>query len=341
MLENPDLPEEEIITCLQDAFGLRVRQLTFLPLGADANAAVYRALAVDGQAYFVKLKRSAFDEIGVRLPRFLRDQGIEQIIAPLRTQSGQLWTSLQDFRVVLYPFVQGRNGYEVVLSPRQWLEFGAALKRVHTARLPAGLLSSLPRETYTPQFRQSVRAFLERVQVDVFSDPVAVSVVELLREKEALIRDLIQRAERLAILLQAQPPEFILCHADAHAGNLLIADDEALYIVDWDEPILAPKERDLMFIGGAQGFQGVTAPEEETLFYPGYGPTQVNQVAQAYYRYERILQDIAAFCEQLLDTSAGGDDRQQSFGYLASNFLTGGTVDVAYQSDQSIIEVRL
>ena len=105
-------------------------------------------------------------------------------------------------------------------------------------------------------------------------------------------------------------------------------EDGALYIVDWDEPILAPKERDLMFIGGAQGFQGVTAEEEERLFYQGYGPAQVDPAALAYYRYERIIQDIAAFCEQLLLTSEGGEDREQSYGYLASNFLPGNTIAV-------------
>jgi spectinomycin phosphotransferase len=150
-----------------------------------------------------------------------------------------------------------------------------------------------------------------------------------------VILDLIQRAERYAHRLQNQALEFVLCHADAHAGNLLIAEDGTLYIVDWDAPILAPKERDLMFIGGAQGFLSVTPQEEETLFYRGYGPAQIDPVALAYYRYERILQDIAAFGEQLLLTGEGGEDREQSYGYLASNFLPGNTIEIAYSSDKT------
>jgi spectinomycin phosphotransferase len=47
--------------------------------------------------------------------------------------------------------------------------------------------------------------------------------------------------------------------------------DGFVYNVDWDHPNLAPKERDLMFIGGAQGFIGHAPQEEETLFYLGYG----------------------------------------------------------------------
>jgi spectinomycin phosphotransferase len=332
MLEKPDLAEEKIITSLQDAYGLVVSQLTFLPLGADVNAAVYRLAVEDGKSYFVKLKRETFAEIGVALPRFLHDQGIPQIIAPLVTQNGQLWTRLEDFRLILYPFVQGRNGFEVVLSPRQWSEFGSALKRVHTTRLPTEFETAIPRESYSPQFREQVKRFLEQAKVGVIDDPVAVDVAELLRSEEEVILELIHRAERLAILLQAQSPEYVLCHSDVHAGNILVAEDEALYLVDWDEPILAPKERDLMYIGGAQGFTGVTAQEEETLFYRGYGPAKIDPLALAYYRYERIIQDIAAFCEQLLTTTEGGEDREQSYGYLASNFLPGGTVEMAYRT---------
>ena len=335
MLEKSNLPDEAIITSVQEAYGLEVVQVSFLPLGADVNAAVYRLQAMDGKTYFAKLKRGNFSEIAVTLPRFLRDQGIEQIIAPLRTQTGQLWHNLHDYCLILYPFVAGRNGFEVVLSPPQWAAFGAALKRVHTVKLPVELEKALPRERYSSLFRERVRVFLAQARVDLFTDPVALAVTELLRAQEAVIRDLIQRAEGLAASLQAQPLDYVLCHSDIHAGNLLVAEDESLYLVDWDEPLLAPKERDLMYIGGAQGFQGVTAQEEERLFYLGSGPTQVNQAAQAYYRFERIIQDIAAYSEQLLLTTGGGEDRQQSFGYLASNFLPGGTEEMAYRTEYS------
>lgn len=42
MLIKPNLKDEEIIACLRDAYGLTVDKVTFLPLGADFNTAVYR-----------------------------------------------------------------------------------------------------------------------------------------------------------------------------------------------------------------------------------------------------------------------------------------------------------
>ena len=335
MLEKPDLQDEKIIACLQDQYGLCAGQVAFLPVGADLNTAVYRAIADDGTPYFVKLRSGVFDEITVALPKFLHDQGIEQIIAPLATITGQLWANLEPFKLILYPFIEGRNGYEVDFSDRHWRDFGAAMHGIHTSNVPPEFTRSIPQETFSSQWRESVRMFLERVKVDVFDDPVAVKLTVFLNARRAEILDLVGRAERLAQALQTRPPKFVLCHSDVHAGNVLIDKNNTLFIVDWDNPILAPKERDLMFAGGGQGFTGQTAQEEEILFYQGYGETQVDPIALAYYRYERIIVDIAAYCEQLLLTNDGGEDREQSFRYLSSNFLPNNTIEIAYQSDKT------
>jgi spectinomycin phosphotransferase len=338
MLEKPDLEETKIGACLQDEYGLPVIQVAFLPLGADQNTAVYRVVAEDATPYFVKLRRGDLNRIAVALPRALCDQGITQVIAPLLARTGQLWTDLDGFKVILYPFVQGRNGYEGDLSDRHWVEFGAALKRIHTAQLPPTLIESIPRETYSPRWREIAMTFLQRVEYDVFVDPVAAKLAALLKAKRGEVLDLVERAERLARVLQTRSPKFVLCHSDVHAGNVLIDTNDAFYIVDWDDPILAPKEHDLMFVGGAQGFTGHTPQEEETLFYQGYGQTQVDPTALAYYRYERIIEDIAVYCEQLFLTDEGGQDREQSLHYLTSNFLPNGTIDIAYKSDKTARE---
>jgi spectinomycin phosphotransferase len=51
MLEKPDLQDEKILACLQGEYGMLAVQLAFLPLGADRDTAVYRAVADDGTPY--------------------------------------------------------------------------------------------------------------------------------------------------------------------------------------------------------------------------------------------------------------------------------------------------
>ena len=336
MLEPPDIPTERIIDRLWAAYGLRIGHIAFLPLGADQNTAVYRAIAEDGAPYFVKLRGGAFDAVAVDLPRFLFEQGVAEIIPPLVARSGRLSADLDPYRVIVYPYIEGRNGNELALSPRQWEAFGAAVRRLHTAVLPPALSAAIPRETYTPRWRQSLLACLERAEAGAPVDPVAAQVVAYLRQRRAEILDLVERTERFAQALRAARPPLVACHTDLHAHNILIDGHDHLYIVDWDDPILAPKERDLMFPGGAQGFLGYTAEEEERLFFRGYGRVEVDRTALAYYRYERIIQDLAIFGEGLLTTDEGGADRPQWLRFLLSALDPDGPIAMARRADGTL-----
>lgn len=335
MLEKPAIQDGHIMACLNDAYGLSIAQIDFLPLGVDVNAAVYRAVTEEGTPYFVKLRRGAFNEIGVQLPKFLHERGIADIIPPLATQTGRLSAMMDEYSVILYPFVDGHDGYEVRLTDQHWIDFGAALKRIHTVDVPSRLREAIPQETYSAQWRETVKTFLARVETESWQEAVAAKTAAYLNEKRANILDLVQYTERLAQRLQAEPPPLVVCHADIHAGNVLIDTSGKLYIVDWDAPILAPKERDLMFSGGGQFGNDRTPPQEDELFYQGYGDTPVDPYALAYYRYERIIVDIAEFGNQLLLTDEGGEDREQAYLYLTYNFAPNGTLAIASNGDRT------
>ncbi len=79
-----------------------------------------------------------------------------------------------------------------------------------------------------------------------------------------------------------------------------------------------------------------SAEEEERLFYAGYGATEVNPTALAYYRYVRIVEDLALFCKQIFLSEQGGEDRTQALHYLQSNFQPDGAIEVAYRSDRTM-----
>jgi spectinomycin phosphotransferase len=340
MLEKPDIQDQLILSRLKEEYGLRVKQLAFLPLGADVNTAVFRVVTGDGTAYFLKLRKGDFDEISVTLPRFLKGQGIKSIIPPLETLTGELFGNLETYKMILYPFVKGRNGYEVALSDDQWLDFGAALSRIHNVQVPPELARRIPRETYSLRWREMVKEFQEQVEEVTYNDPVAAKVAALLRARRAEIDQMVARGGDLGLALRACSLPTVLCHSDIHAGNLLIrannrdmhsaVADPALYIVDWDAPIFAPKERDLSQVDGCPAWND---PRQVTLFYQGYCPAEVNRMALAYYRYERIIMDIAEFCKSLLLTDEGGEDREQFYGYFAGQFLPGHEVEIALKTD--------
>jgi spectinomycin phosphotransferase len=334
MLEKPDLDDAKIVNCLRDAFGLNIAQVDFLPLGADTNTAVYRVIAADTTPYFLKLRSGVFDEASVIVPSLLHQGGMTRVIAPIATTSGQLWGHVDDFAVILYPFIEGQDGYEVSLSDHHWIEFGRALKQLHTAVVPPSIMSHIQRESYSDHWRNIVKDCQAQVEGNIYSDPISTQLAALLMAQKPVIDHLVNRAGQLAALLQTDSPPFVLCHADIHAGNFLITADGTLYIVDWDTLLLAPKERDLMFVGGGLQGGGRTPQQEEILFYQGYGETEINPIALAYYRYERIVQDIAAYCEQILLTDPSSADRAVGLRQLSSQFQPNQVIDIACQSEK-------
>jgi spectinomycin phosphotransferase len=333
MLDRPDFPEEKIAACLQTDYGLSIAQVTFLPFGTDLSTVIYRSVAEDGKVYFCKLKLGEFDETSVEIPKLLSDQGIGQIIPPLVTKTGKLRAELDNFKLIVYPFIEGRDGYGHELTEPQWAEFGSALKRIHTTAVPPALRQNIRKEDYSPEFREECTNLLKSLETTTFDDPVIGNLYALLEAQRDPILKLIEGAQRLAPVVAARDLEFVLCHADMHPGNLFLVEQASLFIVDWDYPRMSPKERDLMFIGGGHGFVNRTAQEEESFFYQAYGPADIDPIALAYYRYERNLFDIAVLSGQVLTSKEGGKDRAQFLEYLGYSFLPNGPVEIALQSN--------
>ena len=335
MLTKPDIADELIISHLQEEYNLHVTSLTFLPLGADEGSAVYRVVTDDGTAYFLKL-RKGFNEIIVTVPLFLKSQGIQEIITPFETKSNKSWADFGEYKMILYPFIDGTDGFHLELSDRQKRNLGAALKKIHQAQVPSELQRLLPQETLTSQWRERLKSFQAQAARDTFTEPTAFKLAEFINSRRRNIDQLVERAEELASRLRSKPLKLVLCHSDIHGGNVLISRNDKLYIVDWDDPILAPKERDLMFIGG--GIDEIwKSQQEEAIFYQGYGKTEINIVALAYYRYERVVEDLAVICEQLLFTDEGGADRERSYGWFTSNFEPESTIEIAEKTDKSLL----
>jgi spectinomycin phosphotransferase len=153
MLTKPDIKDELIISRLQDEYNLHVSILTFLPIGADMGTAVYRVVADDGTSNFLKL-RKGFDEISVTVPLFLKSQGIKEIIAPFETKSNQGWADFGAYKMILYPFIEGVNGFETEVTDKHKRIFGRALKGIHSAQIPPELKRQIPQETFSPQWRE-------------------------------------------------------------------------------------------------------------------------------------------------------------------------------------------
>ena len=174
----------------------------------------------------------------------------------------------------------------------------------------------------------------QQLEAELPADPLIKELKGFLGAHNELIAELIIRAEQYANALNKNRGDHTLCHGDIHGWNLFIDDNGDIFIVDWDTMILAPKERDLMFIGCGLGGNGHSLEEETRLFYQGYGETEVNSIAVAYYRFERIIVDIVEFCKQICSLEENRDERIWALQTLQANFQLDNTVDLALRLDK-------
>lgn len=318
-----------LIDCLKVNYRLDVKSIIPLSGGADINASLYKAQTPD-HSYFLKLKKGDEKAFSFALMDLLRESGIQEIIPPLKTIDGSSFLQIEDFNLVIFPFIEGVNGFSQKLTGKQWTSFGKALRRVHDFDVPPSLIRGIRKETYSSKWRQLVRLFYSAPRKESpEKDHLALKFLSIMNRNRAVIEDLIDRASELSTKVKKIPSKSVLCHSDIHGGNILIKNSEVLYLVDWDDPIMAPKERDLMFIGGGVG-NIWNDPQEEASFYKGYGKTEIDNSLLAYYRHERIVQDVAEFTEILLDSRH--KDRVEMLDHFISMFNPNGVVEIALKA---------
>jgi spectinomycin phosphotransferase len=318
---------------LQSEYGLAVAEIALLPMGHDSSAWVYRVRTTDGISYFLKAFKRLITESSLMVPRLLHDQGITQVIAPIPTIDQTLRTELDSYTLILYPFVDGKSGKDGGMTPSQWIAYGTILRQIHGAALLPDLAPVMRRETFVPEGADLVRELDTAVGRRAFAVPAARTLATFWREQQEKIHTLVQRGEALGQRLATRAPAFVLCHADIHTANVLVGADGQLWIVDWDETVLAPKERDLMFVAGGGINDRLVSPGDEELFFQGYGATTIDVLALAYYRYAWAVSDISAFgTEIFFRTDLGPGAKDAAADEFINLFLPGRIVAKALAS---------
>jgi spectinomycin phosphotransferase len=316
-----ELSEPGLAAALRTHHGIDARSVEPTETGQDADARRYR---VDSR-YFVKV-RQADDARGgaAALARYLHDNGVPHVVAPLRSATGSLTVQDGEHSLTVYPLIDGWNGMDVGLTEQHWRELGSFLQKLHATSFPTELAARVAAETYRPKELD----LLPRIDAAVApADGDDMAGFWTTHREEILA--LAERTEELGQELEGLALPFVLCHSDLHTNNVLIDRDGALWVIDWDEPTYAPKERDLMFvIGGIDA--SLVRPEATAWFLEGYGDTTADPLALAYYRHAWAVQDVGSYGAQVFleDKSRAA----AAFSRLRSLFEPGAIVELARAS---------
>jgi len=332
MLEPPDLPSETIVSALEANFGIGVATLAFLPIGNDAASWAFRVEAADGRALFLKVRAGPGEPPGAEVPAYLARRGIPLILAPLATTSGRHHIRTNGFALMLTPWIDARVGAEAGLTAEHWRQLGSVMRRIHGAPPARELTGVVRREIFRPTRLEIVEELDALLATNAPGDAPGRALARFVQSRRPVIQSLLERADTLGRQLEGSSSPRVLCHGDLHTWNVLVDRERRLWIVDWDEVTLSPKERDLMFVVGGLR-PGLVTEADTAAFLRGYGESTIDPGLLAYYRLAWALQDIGACAEQVyLSPTIGERARRAAMEGLVALFEPGHIVDLALAS---------
>lgn len=338
---TPLIDHDSLIERIRADFGVRLDSIAQVFGGQDSDAAVLHAVTIDGASLAVKVSRSL--RVGGLLTSALLSANVSSgIPVPLPARSGEPYSVVAGRRLSLTPWIVGRGAYEAGMSAHQWRSFGALLSRVHAAQIPGPAADELPSEDYRTPAAAVVRAIDERIR-DRSSGKSPAGQDEapryaLTREwttaRDSLAR-IFENIDDLGDELQASSAPTVVCHGDAHIGNVLLDEDDNIWLLDWDELVLAPRERDLMFVLEGVLTDAPVSAEQQKWFFDGYGHATIDPVLLAYYRCSWAMQDVADFAARVFDLD-DAPESNQALRFFRSVVSPAGIVALAVESLQQI-----
>jgi spectinomycin phosphotransferase len=173
-------------------------------------------------------------------------------------------------------------------TPAHWTAVGALLAAVHATAVPPDLAAVLPRAGDRTAAARSARL---RGLAGPAPDPWTADVL-------ALTDELLAAARRLGARLSGTP---VLCHGDPHLGNLLAGPDGRVWLLDWDDAVLGPREVDLLHVLGGVLADDPVGPERQAAVAAGYGPLAPDPVALAWARCLRAVEDVCDLAADAID----------------------------------------
>jgi len=332
MIEAPELADDAIVARIGERFGLDISSVTFMPKGNDSSAWAYR---LDGDdSWFLKVFGRTVDRGGLDVPRYLASLGIDHLVPSVTTVDGVGADEGDPFTFVVYPFFEGVAAGELGASGPLRASLGRLLRSIHDAPIPPEVDAAMRRERFDVRDADYVWRALEHAPRRRPCDAIEDRFLEAWKRHAAEIEHSLTRGEALSQIVKQDEREMVICHADYHAWNVLVADNGDFVVVDWDETIIAPPERDLMFVDGNVADLDPAGIE----FYEGYGDVDADLNLLAFYRYDWVLQEVADYHRRLFDWALGEATRQEAVEYFAELFGPDDVVQAALDADARTAE---
>jgi len=292
-----------LIKSLQLEYGIVIEGLRFFP--TEWLAYCYVVECINGERYFLKLHdvsvqssfaASSFD-FYLPLTYELHARGIlSNIPHPIATQDGRLSTRFGEYLLVLYNLIEGKVVGHDGLTDEVLAKLAVLLGSLHRSTPEINVPSPLV-ERFDVVFEAELVKALDVLTSIASGDRRGKRHLRdsLLPRKEEVL-DHLRRLKELQTRAITANKQMVVCHTDLHGENLMVDDRGNLYILDWENAMIAPPEHDLFFFAGYDGFWELFLPSYEREF----GPVSLNSDVFGFYYYRRGLEDLTDWIVRIL-----------------------------------------
>ena len=242
----------ELLEHIKTTYTLPLQTLTFFPEGEDSYG--YIAGAETGEKYFAKASTSVPDTC-LQVASLLRHRcNIPGVVAPLETLNGALSIPWQDFRVSLFPFIEGKSRWDLWkvgkdFTDTELSQTGALLATIHGC--PDTIApDSLTVAKYDLPLRHELHTVLEAPEKITARNGYQKRLLEVIAQHRSEVLQTLERYDALGRSATAQQTPFVITHGDPTPGNLILDTENQLHLIDWDGVCLGPPEKDLVSFTG-------------------------------------------------------------------------------------------
>ncbi|MBK9122036.1 MAG: phosphotransferase [Chloroflexi bacterium] len=308
MRTPPPIPTKAIEAALHDEFEFEFPLLTFVRGGEEAWG--FKVASAQG-AFHLKIYGSVDESLLERLVacRALRETlNTDRVVSAVPTRAGSLMFRIGGFDAALFPYLLATPLREQEWTEEQAVAIGRLIAKIHAASLDVPLTS----EHFSTAAADTAQNVLDALPAALESqDPVHHATAILLLPCEGALRREIEQLRHAAEQMRRVSVPMVVCHGDPTWGNILFGPEP--YLIDWDDMLYAPKERDLVFFA-----------DPNNLVLAGYrqagGNADLDADALMYYRALWNNEEIADFGGRLLFESHSAAQSDHDLAQL-ENFL--------------------
>jgi spectinomycin phosphotransferase len=319
MIYDGKFRSEALIPVISTAYGIDIDHIDFLFSGWGGYC--YKITAGSDSQYFLKLNDPDTDDgVAVSSKDFylpLMDQlhrkGIlPDIPHPIPTLDGNFYLNIESQKIVVTNFIEGECIGYGKLSAGIITEMAGMVGILHSST-PDLIFDHPFIESFKTGFIPMLVEHFGRLETTTNFDCPGILLLQdtLLPWKTNLFKT-IKRLSDLQSQVRTKNPIMVVCHTDLHGGNLMRDKNGILYLLDWENAMIAPREQDMIFFLGDTDYRELFW----TIYLSHVGKVEIDPTILAFYFFRRAMEDVAGFVFRIMRGDGTEDRDQQDIKWL-------------------------